>query len=368
MNLNRNVFFLVVGRLGKSLIVSKAEPVIANPLIEKLYIFSDAEGIPIKGATYIVNPKWLKKIKPEVLQKVIRHFYEPLQLLKYALILKPKYINGVYTLPKGFYSVLVSKLTSAKSIVSVIGGKREILTYMPFTFFWKKINLSILNNSDAVTTKGEVVTEYLIKNKIKKEKIFTLNGSISARFLELDKNDREIDILFCGNFSNLKGPDRVLDVIERVFNYDKTIRAAFLGKGTLFNMIEAEIKRKKHTNIFLYGHVENTEYYFKKAKLLLMPSISEGLSTAMLEAMACGCVPIVSNVGAMTEAAHHNVNSMVVEGYNNIDDFTKFSLELLQDNNKRKLLSMNGKKMVLDKYTPEAQSVELSKIFEFIDY
>jgi glycosyltransferase involved in cell wall biosynthesis len=239
---------------------------------------------------------------------------------------------------------------------------------MPLTFIWKKINLFILKHSDVVTTKGKIVTEFLIKNKINSEKIFTLNGAITAKFSEAQNDyNKDIDILFCGNFSNLKGPDRVLEVIENVIKDNKNIKATFLGEGNLFDRIESEIRLKKYSNIFLQGHVKNTEHYYKKSKLLLMPSTSEGLSTAMLEAMSCGCVPIVSNVGAMTEAAHHDLNAMVVEGYDNISDFTKFTNELLNDNNKRTRLATNGKKMVLSKYTPEAQSVELTKIFKFIN-
>lgn len=368
MNLNSNTFFLIVGRLGKSLVVSKAELIIANPAIDKLYIFSESKGYPITGAIYINLPKWLCKIRPKFIQKLIRHIFEPLQILIYAFHYKPKYINGIYTLPKGLYSVFISKIIGAKSIVSVIGGKREILTYLPFTFIWKKINLIILKYSDAVTTKGGVVTDYLINNSIKKEKIFTLNGSVNAKFDGKIDGYREIDVLFCGNFSKLKGPDRVLAIIKQLIKKNVPIKAAFLGNGSLFSFIESEIINNiEYKDIALYGYVKDTESFYIKSKLLLMPSVSEGLSTAMLEAMSYGCVPIVSNVGAMTEAAHHNINAMVVKGYDNIDDFVKFSHELLFDENKRNKLSKNGKKMVMNKYSPSAQSAELSKVLKFLE-
>ena len=61
---------------------------------------------------------------------------------------------------------------------------------------------------------------------------------------------------------------------------------------------------KSLLNLFNGG---KNEMVITKSKVLIMPSISEGLSTAMLEAMSSGCVPVVSDVGEMTKAAFDNV-------------------------------------------------------------
>lgn len=106
-------------------------------------------------------------------------------------------------------------------------------------------------------------------------------------------------------------------------------------------------------HIKLEGYVKTTVPYYQRAKLLIISSRSEELAIAMLEAMACGCVPIVSNVGNMTDADHHGVNAMVVNDYMDIETFTKYTKELLIDKTKREMLSRNGCQLVNEKYSVE---------------
>ena len=103
--------------------------------------------------------------------------------------LKPDYINGVYTLPKGLNSLIISRLIKVKSIVSVIGGvneitKKESFRFHKLTIFFKKLNLWILRNCDFITTKGIMVKNYLIKQGIYNNKIFVFNGSINTYYFK----------------------------------------------------------------------------------------------------------------------------------------------------------------------------------------
>ena len=76
-------------------------------------------------------------------------------------------------------------------------------------------------------------------------------------------------------------------------------------------------------------------------------------------------VPIVSDVGNMTDVAWHNVNAMVVDDYMDIETFTKYAEELLKDRTKREMLSKNGCKLVKDKYSVEAQSKIIENILKY---
>jgi glycosyltransferase involved in cell wall biosynthesis len=100
--------------------------------------------------------------------------------------------------------------------------------------------------------------------------------------------------------------------------------------------------------------------YFQRARILMMPSRSEGLASAMLEAMSCGCVPVVSDVGNMTDAAKHAFNAYVVSDHMDVEGFTKHIQELLQNEKLRLDIAKNGSEFVHDHYSLQVQS----KIFE----
>jgi len=356
--------FIVAGALDKSLTASKIIPIVSCKGVRKIFVFTKKKGNEINGVRYITLPIFITKIKFKFIYKIFRFVFEPLQLLAYSILYKPDYINGIYTLPCGLESLIISKIIRCKSIISVIGGEIEIKTYYKFTSFWENFNLWMLRNCDIVTTTGSKVTNFLIDNSISKNKIFEYPGSVDTlRFNFKNYNEKDIDILFVGTFRRLKGPDRVLKIVYNLLGYFPNIKSCFLGNGYLYNTIKEEVKSlHMENNVSIIGYVNNPEQYYQRSKVLIMPSRSEGLSMAMLEAMSCGCVPVVSNVGNMTDAAWHNINAMVVEDYMDIDTFTKYAKELLVDKTKWESLSIKGCQLVREKYSVEAQA----EIFENI--
>jgi len=362
------IIFVVVGRFGKSLTVSKVEPFLATGKVSKVYIFRQEAGFPVEGAEYITLPELLLNLKPAWLSKAIRFLYEPLQLLRYTIMLKPNLINGVFTLPKGLNSTVVGKITKTHSVVSVVGGIVEITTRLPFIDFWEKLNLWMLKSCSAVTTKGHVVTNYLIYKGIPKDKIFTLNGSIdTTKFAYKPDIAKDIDILFVGNFSRLKGPDRVLKVISNLSKEIPDIKAVLIGHGDLFkSMKQMIIELNLQNQVELPGYIDHPETLFQRSKCILIPSESEGLPTCMLEGMSCGCVPVVSEVGNIIEAALHETNAMVVKDYTDINSFICNAKKLLTNDALRNQMAQNAIHTVQEKYSIKKQAKIVNDIIEFL--
>jgi glycosyltransferase involved in cell wall biosynthesis len=358
--------FFVVGRLGNTLVYQKVVPFIKTGIFKEVYVFAENKGNPINSAKYILIPKIIKNIKPKIIRKIIIRIYEPIQILHYALKYKPDYINGIFTIPKGLNAFLVSKIVNSKSIVSVIGGVIEIKTYRKPQFYWENLNFYMLKNTKIVTTVGSKVTKYLVQNGVKKNKIFEFAGFVDTEVFYNKKIDRDIDILFVGTFRKLKGPDRIVKMVKIVKNNFPNINAVFLGTGYLFNEVNLQINKfKLNSNISLLGYRKDTESFYQRAKILVMPSRSEGLSMAMLESMACGCVPVVSNVGNLTDAAFNGTNSFVIDDYNDIDSFVDKIQFLLENPDKRDEMAKNAIELVQKKYSLEPQT----KIaLEIIDY
>ena len=92
----------------------------------------------------------------------------------------------------------------------------------------------------------------------------------------------------------------------------------------------------------------------------MMPSRSEGLASAMLEAMSCGCVPVVSDVGNMTDAAKHAFNAYVVSDHMDVEGFTNYIEKLLRNEELRLEIAKNGSEFVRDHYSLQV----MTEIFE----
>lgn len=349
--------FVVVGRLGATLTLSKLLPVKYSGLFEKIYVFREKEGIALDGAQYITTES-LSKIKPGFIRKLFQRFMEIFQLIYFSVKLKPDLINGYQLLPKGIISFIASKIAGVPCMISSIGGIPEIDTYLKPTILWKSINLYILKRSNIVTTKGSLVTNYIAKHGVDKKNIHTFNGAIDTeRFSKINDIKRDIDLIFVGGLIELKGPDRFVRILDVVRKQHPGLKSIILGDGYMKTIVKQLIDSYNLENtVLMLGHCSNPEIYFGKAKIMIMPSRSEGLSTAMLEAMACGCIPVISDVGCMSEAAHHGINAVLIDDYMDIQSFANETILLLKDEERLQNMSAEATNMVREKYSIEAQA------------
>ena len=111
---------------------------------------------------------------------------------------------------------------------------------------------------------------------------------VARKKLGLDLN--AIYIVFCGHFDERKGPLRVLQAIKGT-----DIKGIFLGSNGPDMPTGNEVAFR--------GAVSNMDivYYLSASDAFVLPSLSEGMSNAVLEAMAC-CTPmVISNLPFNTD-------------------------------------------------------------------
>jgi glycosyltransferase involved in cell wall biosynthesis len=94
--------------------------------------------------------------------------------------------------------------------------------------------------------------------------------------------------------------------------------------------------------VHLVGWVDDEEVYrqyFANAEALLLPSLYEGFGLTPLEAMACGCPVLVSNVGALPEIYG---DAALYCDPRNPRDIAEKMLQIVQDGNLREELRRKG--------------------------
>jgi len=355
--IDSRTIFVVVGRLGKSLTTSKLLPIVATGLFTHIYVFRESEGDPIPSVIYITSLFQIG-LFPKMFSRVLQRVYELVQLIYCTKNLNPEIINGYQLFPKGINSFIAAKVTKRKCIVSTIGGIPEIDTYFRCKRLWRAIHIYVLSHSDAVTTKGKTVTDYIIRYGVNPDTIMTFNGAIDMGKFSPDINlERDIDLLFVGQLIELKGPDRFVRIVNKLSLQHPGLKAKILGVGELENQVKRMIVNYSiEDQVSIEGYIDNPEAYFCRSKILVMPSRSEGLSTAMLEAMACGCLPVVSDVGCMNEAAISGLTSYTIKNYLDVDSFVVAISTLLFNDELRSSLAANAINLVRSKYSIKSQS------------
>lgn len=69
------------------------------------------------------------------------------------------------------------------------------------------------------------------------------------------------------------------------------------------------------SNTKLWPHLDRAQMWalFKKARVFVSPSIHDGTPNSLLEAMACGCFPVVGNIESMREWVTPGVSGFLVD-------------------------------------------------------
>ena len=115
-----------------------------------------------------------------------------------------------------------------------------------------------------------------------------------------------IDSLFAGRMIEGKGCILAAEAAIKLSEIDETATFRFVGSGPLENQVckilEPLIKQNKCVVKPSLSQLELAEE-FKKSTFFLFPSMREGesLGLVLVEAMACGSIPIAINQGALEE-------------------------------------------------------------------
>jgi glycosyltransferase involved in cell wall biosynthesis len=115
-------------------------------------------------------------------------------------------------------------------------------------------------------------------------------------------------IVFVGSLSMRKCPDMLINVIEdlQALNYD--IALDYIGDGPLKKIILDKIKSKKVKNVTLHGELKNPYNLIASSDIFVLPSHSEGISRACLEALFLGVPCVLRDVDANHEIINEGVN------------------------------------------------------------
>jgi glycosyltransferase involved in cell wall biosynthesis len=104
---------------------------------------------------------------------------------------------------------------------------------------------------------------------------------------------------------------------------------------------------------------EDNEQWYSKAKIWVSIPESDATSISLLEAMACGCIPVVSDLPANREWIQSGRNGIVVENLES--DFLSEALLL----NQSEAIELNQKRIEQDG-TKEANRIKFTELYQRI--
>lgn len=197
-----------------------------------------------------------------------------------------------------------------------------------------------IKSADVIITTTEELQEK-IKDVYHRDSTIIPNFVDTSKFKPLEKENY---ILYAGRIFWFKGIDYLLEAFMEVEKqFDIKLKIAGLGD---IDFYKKKIDNLKIKNIEFLGAVDNDKIplLMGKAKIFVLPTVSrEGHPKALIEAMACGCACIATDVPGNRELIQNGVNGILIppKDSNSLKDWI---LKILSDEDFRINLCNNAAK------------------------
>ncbi len=171
-------------------------------------------------------------------------------------------------------------------------------------------------------------------------------------------------VLFLGRLDRSKGLDEIIEAAKTLKWQGFKFKFKCYGAGPY----EREFIKGMQDAIgedFYFGGVasgEEKQEAYATSDIFLLPSHFEGMPMALLEAMAAGCVPIVSDVGAISEAVNDGRNGYLVEPQNVTMLVGKLKF-LLSGETKWETFRQKAREAIEKKFNIDSYSAKLRSIY-----
>jgi len=371
-------------------------PEIGGPfsVIKELLIKISEKGVNSKVLSSIPKNYDKKKFnfikdlpfEVEYIEEQLPRFIMPSFSLKFINKIKQEETDLIHVaMPFDFYNI-ATYFSKKPYLVSLHGTfMKEAYKMMRFKklkkdFYMSIIGKKILKKAKFIHLLTQEEKEHFLEFYSEFEsKIRVIPNGLDLSQFEVDLNksdlinkyphlkDKKI-ILFLSRINWKKGLDILIPAFAKLHNEDKSFHLLIAGKDD-----GDGYEKKARQWVSEYGLSDTVTFAglltgrdkfmaFYGSDVFVLPSYSEGLPTAVIEAMACRLPVVVSDkVGMYREVSEYNAG-IIVE--TNVDSLYKGMKALLDNPGLREEVSRNGKRMVYDLYDINNVADKMIKMYE----
>ena len=280
------------------------------------------------------------------------------QLAKVFGDVQPDVIHAHDPMGVALAAMALSMKTDLKTKPLLVASRRVDFHLKRHTFSkWK------YRQVDVFIAASRLIESMLIGDGIPAAKIVTVHDGVNVGYIE---KQPAVDAHasfglphgapIVGNVAALaahKGQKHLIAAAARIVRELPDARFVIVGEGELREMLERQIRElglERHVR--LAGFRTDAIGLTKSFDVFAMSSVTEGLGSAMLDAMACGTPVVATRAGGIPEAIIDNESGLLVPPQDD-EALAKGILRLLRDPALRRRLGAGGSTRVATEFSVE---------------
>jgi len=287
----------------------------ACALANQLTIFCEVTFISLKGgkeALNLLNKKvnitdlgqyksWLKKLQ------IIKNEFSKIQNKKNVVSIS---IGLSADLFNSFYS------NHALTCSSVRGDLPKVYpeTYGKFGKLIAYLHLKRLRKINHVISMTNSMSDSVMKI-IKKESIVIgnfIDEEPLEKYRKKNKTNGALRFVYIGSLTKNKQPLLVIEAMVKLLKLGIKAELSIIGKGPLLDSLKLKVTNQSISGlVHFHGYLEKPYKEISNSDVLVMPSLTEGVSRAVLEALYLGVPCVVRDIEGSSEIITPGVNGEI---------------------------------------------------------
>ena len=160
-----------------------------------------------------------------------------------------------------------------------------------------------------------------------------------------------------------KGQRHLIEAAHLVIQQMPDVRFLILGEGELRETLERHVREHRlEKHVFLPGFRTDVLGCMKSFDLFVMSSVTEGLGTALLDAMACGKAVVATRTGGIPEVVEDGVTGRLVPPRDHTA-MAQAILAVLADDDQRRRMGEAGLARLQTRFTVERMVAETAAVY-----
>jgi glycosyltransferase involved in cell wall biosynthesis len=226
---------------------------------------------------------------------------------------KPSIIHVHQANSYGYITALANK-GKYKQILTTWGS--DVLLVPQQGWFLKQVVKKSLKSADFITADASFMAD-AIHNLIGNVQVTIANFGIDIDQMPDEKVKKE-KIIYSNRLHNpLYNIDKIIIESARFLEKNKDWKLVVGANGTLtenLKILSEDLISEDQVEFIGFVSSDLNRANYLKAQIYVSIPSSDGTAISLLEAMAYGCIPVVSNLPANKEWIKHGVNGIVLDG------------------------------------------------------
>lgn len=184
-----------------------------------------------------------------------------------------------------------------------------------------------------------------------RHKIFYLPNGIDSNQFPYEFNEKkDFTITFVGRLEHQKRVDILIQALEVLKSREKQFVCKIIGEGTQRKDLEYQTReRGLEECVFFLGFQTHIKKFYYGSSVLVLPSLVEGFSNVLLEALSCGTPVIATDIDGNNDIIKGGVNGFLFP-VNDYGALAEKIIYLIENPSILHSLSAGGRKLIEKNY------------------